>query len=57
MAVDLVEVLEALVDLGGMAALEALEGLEGQEADLGAGLELEVVMTGEPEMLPPLDLL
>ena len=48
-------VLEALVDLGDMAALEALEGLGGQEADLGAGLELEVVMTGEPEMLPTLD--
>ena len=51
-AVDLVGVLEALVDLGDMAALK---GLGGQEADLGAGLEQEVVMTGEPEMLPPPD--
>ena len=43
------------MDLEDIAALEALEGLGGQEADLGAGLEQEVVMTGEPEMLPPPD--
>ena len=51
---DQVGVLVDLVDQGGMEDMVALEALGDQ--DLGAGLEQEVATTGEPGMLPALDL-
>ena len=50
---DQVEVLVDLVDLGGM---EDMVALGDQDADLGAGLEQVVATTGEPGMLPAIEL-
>ena len=53
---DQVEVPVDLVDLGDMEDVAALVALGGQDGDLGAGLVQMVATTGEPGMLPTLEL-
>ena len=52
---DQVEVPVDLVDLDDMEDVAALVALGSQDGDLGAGLQM-VVVTGEPGMLPALEL-